>query len=260
MRIAGELRTRRHRHRPRADADRAAAQHGVVGKFVEFFGPGLAALTVADRATLSNMSPEFGATAAMFPVDAQTLRYLRDTGRPADLIALVERYTQGAGPVPHRVGGAAGLLRDARLRPRRRRAEPGRAAAAAGSGVAARRSRARFSDAFGASTPNGTQLGDGSVVIAAITSCTNTSNPALMVAAGLVAQEGGRARAARRPWVKTSLAPGSRVVVGYLERAGADGAARRSSGSTWSASAAPPASATPARCPTRSPARSSATT
>jgi aconitate hydratase len=194
-------------------------KHGVVGKFIEFFGPGLGSLTVADRATLSNMSPEFGATAATFPVDAQTLRYLTDTGRPADLIALVERYTREQGLF--RTGSEAAPAYSETLdldldavvpslagprRPQDRVSLPdvGRS----------------FSDAFGVSTQNGSQLGDGSVVISAITSCTNTSNPALMVAAGLVAQKALALGLKRRPWVKTSLAPGSRVVVGYLERAG----------------------------------------
>src|SRR5579871_3443230 len=163
-------------------------RHGVVGKFIEFFGPGLGSLTVADRATLSNMSPEFGATAATFPVDSQTLRYLSDTGRPKEQIDLVERYTREQGLF--RTGEEAApaytetldLDLDAVVpsvagprRPQDRVSLPqvGRS----------------FADAFGVSVENGTKLGDGSVVISAITSCTNTSNPALMVAAGLVARK-----------------------------------------------------------------------
>jgi len=192
-------------------------QHGVVGKFIEFFGPGLRALTVADRATISNMSPEFGATASTFPVDGETLRYLRDTGRPADHVELVERYTR-----------EQGLFRDG--------SEPEPAytetldfdlSAVVPSLAGPRRPQDRvslprvgdsFADAFGAGR-NGGGLGDGSVVISAITSCTNTSNPALMVAAGLVARKAVERGLTTKPWVKTSLAPGSRVVVGYLRRA-----------------------------------------
>jgi aconitate hydratase len=195
-------------------------KHGVVGKFIEFFGPGLGSLTVADRATLSNMSPEFGATAATFPVDAQTLRYLADTGRPADLIERVERYTREQGlfrtgdETPPAYTETLDLDLDAVVpslagprRPQDRVSLP--------------EVRSSFTDAFGAAgSGNGSQLGDGSVVISAITSCTNTSNPALMVAAGLVARKALERGLTRRPWVKTSLAPGSRVVVGYLERAG----------------------------------------
>jgi aconitate hydratase len=194
-------------------------QHGVVGKFIEFFGPGLGSLTVADRATLSNMSPEFGATAATFPIDSQTLRYLADTGRAKEQIDLVERYTREQGLF--RTGEEAApaytetldLDLDAVVpslagprRPQDRVSLPqvGRS----------------FADAFGATVENGTKLGDGSVVISAITSCTNTSNPALMVAAGLLAKKALERGLNRRPWVKTSLAPGSRVVVGYLQRAG----------------------------------------
>jgi aconitate hydratase len=194
-------------------------KHGVVGKFIEFFGPGLGSLTVADRATLSNMSPEFGATAATFPVDAQTLRYLADTGRPADLIERVERYTREQGlfrtgdETPPDYTETLDLDLDAVVpslagprRPQDRVSLP--------------EVRRSFTDAFGAGAGNGSHLGDGSVVISAITSCTNTSNPALMVAAGLVARKALERGLTRRPWVKTSLAPGSRVVVGYLERAG----------------------------------------
>ena len=194
-------------------------KHGVVGKFIEFFGPGLGSLTVADRATLSNMSPEFGATAATFPIDAQTLRYLADTGRPADLIERVERYTREQGlfrtgdETPPAYTETLDLDLEAVVpslagprRPQDRVSLPeiGRS----------------FTDAFGAGAGNGSHLGDGSVVISAITSCTNTSNPALMVAAGLLARKALERGLRARPWVKTSLAPGSRVVVGYLQRAG----------------------------------------
>jgi aconitate hydratase len=192
-------------------------QHGVVGKFIEFFGPGLGSLTVADRATISNMSPEFGATASTFPVDDETLRYLRDTGRSPEHVELVERYTKEQGLF--RTGAEA---------------EPGYTetldfdlAAVEPSVAGPRRPQDRvplprvgasFADAFGAGR-NGGGLGDGSVVISAITSCTNTSNPALMVAAGLVARKAVERGLTTKPWVKTSLAPGSRVVIGYLRKA-----------------------------------------
>jgi aconitate hydratase len=193
--------------------------HGVVGSFVEFHGPGVAALTVADRATISNMSPEYGATASTFPIDGQTLRYLADTGRPPDRIALVEAYAKeqglfrsGDGPEPaytetleFDLDGVEPSLAGPR-RPQDRVPLP--------------RVGESFADAFGAARSNGTRLGDGSVVISAITSCTNTSNPALMIAAGLLARKAVERGLETRPWVKTSLAPGSRVVVAYLRRAG----------------------------------------
>ncbi|HEX5260458.1 MAG TPA: aconitate hydratase AcnA [Gaiellales bacterium] len=193
-------------------------EHGVVGSFVEFFGRGVGRLTLADRATLSNMSPEFGATSAMFPIDSETLRYLRDTGRPAELVTLVEEYTKEQGLF--RTGDEPDPGYDEVLdfdltavvpsvagprRPQDRVALPGVGES--------------FSSAFGEST-NGSRLGNGSVAIAAITSCTNTSNPALMLAAGLVAQKAVALGLRSKPWVKTSLAPGSRVVIDYLERAG----------------------------------------
>jgi aconitate hydratase len=192
-------------------------QHGVVGKFIEFFGPGLSALTVADRATISNMSPEFGATASTFPVDGQTLRYLRDTGRAAEHVELVERYTReqglfrdGSEPEPaytEMLDFDLSAVEPSLAGPRRPQDR-----------VALPRVGDSFTDAFGAGR-NGGGLGDGSVVISAITSCTNTSNPALMVAAGLVARKAVDRGLTTKPWVKTSLAPGSRVVVGYLRRA-----------------------------------------
>jgi aconitate hydratase A / 2-methylisocitrate dehydratase len=193
-------------------------EHGVVGSFVEFFGRGVGRLTLADRATLSNMSPEFGATSAMFPVDTETLRYLRDTGRPPELVTLVEQYTKEQGLF--RTGQEPDPTYDEILDFDLTAVEP--------SVAGPRRPQDRvslpgvgesFSSAFGEST-NGTRLGNGSVAIAAITSCTNTSNPALMLAAGLVAQKAVERGLRPKPWVKTSLAPGSRVVIDYLERAG----------------------------------------
>jgi aconitate hydratase len=192
-------------------------RHGVVGKFIEFFGPGLGALTVADRATISNMSPEFGATASTFPVDGETLRYLRDTGRSAEHVELVERYTReqglfrdGSEPEPaytETLDFDLSAVVPSLAGPRRPQDR-----------VALPQVGASFADAFGAGQ-NGSGLGEGSVVISAITSCTNTSNPALMVAAGLLARKAVDRGLKTKPWVKTSLAPGSRVVVGYLRRA-----------------------------------------
>jgi aconitate hydratase len=192
-------------------------KHGVVGKFIEFFGPGLGSLTVADRATISNMSPEFGATASTFPVDGETLRYLRDTGRAPEHVDLVERYTKeqglfrdGTEPEPaytETLDFDLSAVEPSLAGPRRPQDR-----------VSLPQVGASFADAFGAGR-NGGGLGDGSVVISAITSCTNTSNPALMVAAGLVARKAVERGLTTKPWVKTSLAPGSRVVIGYLRRA-----------------------------------------
>jgi aconitate hydratase len=196
----------------------ALRKRGVVGQFVEFFGPGLAALTVADRATISNMSPEFGSTAAVFPVDERTLGYLRSTGRPEELIDLVERYTK-----------EQGLFRSGDVVPSFTDVFDFDLSAVVPSVAGPRRPQDRvslpavggsFSDAFELRHGNGAQLGDGSVAIAAITSCTNTSNPALMLAAGLLAKKAVERGLQTKPWVKTSLAPGSRVVSDYLERAG----------------------------------------
>jgi aconitate hydratase len=193
--------------------------HGVVGTFVEFSGPGLAGLTVADRATIANMSPEFGSTAAIFPVDERTLGYLRETGRPEEQIGLVERYTKEQGlfrsadaPVPaysETIEFDLSSVEPSLAGPRRPQDR-----------VPLPRVPASFADAFGVQQENGSRLGDGSVAIAAITSCTNTSNPALMIAAGLLAKKAVERGLETKPWVKTSLAPGSRVVADYLERAG----------------------------------------
>ncbi|HYG70988.1 MAG TPA: aconitate hydratase AcnA, partial [Actinomycetota bacterium] len=193
--------------------------HGVVGKFVEFFGDGLSTLELADRATLSNMCPEYGATAAYFPIDDETLRYLRITGRQ-ERVDLVERYAKEQGlfrrdgdPDPtfsevleldlaSVVPSLAGPKR-----PQDRVALP--------------EVRASFEDEFPENALAPTDVvGDGSVVIAAITSCTNTSNPSVMIAAGLLAKKAVEAGLETKPWVKTSLAPGSRVVTDYLDTAG----------------------------------------
>ncbi|KUM34264.1 aconitate hydratase AcnA [Pseudomonas sp. EpS/L25] len=208
---------------------------GVVGKFVEFFGDGLATLPLADRATIGNMAPEYGATCGFFPVDQITLDYLRLSGRPEETVQLVEAYTQAQGlwrnpgdePVftdvleldmgevqsslagPKRpqdrvlLGDVAKTFGDfAALAPKKAEA------AKVGSGVEVQLEGETF------------QLEDGAVVIAAITSCTNTSNPSVMMAAGLLAKKAAEKGLKRKPWVKSSLAPGSKVVTDYYNAAG----------------------------------------
>ncbi len=203
-------------------------QHGVVGKFVEFFGPGVAAVPLANRATIGNMSPEYGATCAIFPIDEVTLDYLRFTGRDADHVDLVEAYakeqgmfysTDGVEPVFSEViefdlstvvPSIAGPARPQDL------------VALAGAGSSFRTALGREQRSGAASLEDGstTPIVDGHVAVAAITSCTNTSNPQVMVAAGLVAKRAVDRGLQARPWVKTTLAPGSRVVMDYLDRAG----------------------------------------
>jgi aconitate hydratase len=231
---------------------------GVVGKFVEFYGPGLASLALADRATIGNMSPEYGATCAIFPVDEVTLRYLRFTGRPPERVALVEAYMKEQGlfhsadspePVfsstlsldlatvaPSIAGprrpqdriplarartsfetALPSLLPNQPARGDKGAAENGSAGPGAvgvwGEGTST-------SPAAQATTTAADELRHGSVVIAAITSCTNTSNPSVMLAAGLLAKKAVERGLERKPWVKTSLAPGSKVVTQYYEAAG----------------------------------------
>jgi len=209
--------------------------HKVVGKFVEFFGPGLDALSLADRATLANMAPEYGATMGFFPVDGETLRYLERTGRPKSLIDLVERYYKEQGlfrtassPEPRFtskleldladiVPSLAGpkrpqdriLLKD--MLPEWKKSLSGAFGKAQASAPVAVKDNGHSSS-----------ITDGAVVIAAITSCTNTSNPSVMIGAGLLARNAVAKGLTRKPWVKTSLAPGSRVVTEYLEKAGLD--------------------------------------
>jgi aconitate hydratase len=258
-------------------------ERGVVGKFVEFFGRGLANLPLADRATIGNMSPEYGATCGIFPVDAETLRYLEFSGRPPELVALVEAYCreQGlfhderseeavysdtleldlstvepslAGPkrpqdrvalreaasdfaveLEEVIGGAAGGDGRSPGRPGSPEAasaesfpasDPPPAFTTAGAGSPGHQHPAAVAEPRHTRAP--VKLGDGSefeldhghVVIAAITSCTNTSNPSVMLGAGLLARKAVEAGLERKPWVKTSLAPGSKVVTEYLDRAG----------------------------------------
>jgi aconitate hydratase len=200
---------------------------GVVGKFVEFYGPGLSALSLADRATVANMAPEYGATMGFFPVDDETLAYLRFSNRAPDLIALVEAYTKEQGlfrtdATPDAVYDDTAELDLAAVVPSM--AGPKRPQ----DRVELPDVKKNFHTAFpgprktAAAQLNGepAELGDGAVVIAAITSCTNTSNPSVMLAAGLVARKAVERGLKARPWVKTSLAPGSKVVMDYYREAG----------------------------------------
>lgn len=225
---------------------------GVVGKFVEFYGDGLADLPLADRATLANMAPEYGATCGFFPVDEVTLQYLRLSGRPHEAVQLVEQYckAQGlwrepgqeplfsdtlaldmhdveaslAGPKRPQDRVALGQVGQAfdhfiELQPKPLAKEVGRLESEGGGGVAVgnadQAGEIEYSHAGQTYT-----LRDGAVVIAAITSCTNTSNPSVMMAAGLVAKKALEKGLQRKPWVKSSLAPGSKVVTDYYEAAG----------------------------------------
>jgi aconitate hydratase len=216
---------------------------GVVGKFVEFYGAGLSNLPVADRVTIGNMSPEYGSTCAIFPIDDQTLDYLRLTGRSAQHIALVEAYAKAQGMF--RTDACAdpqftdaleldlGSVTPSLAGPRRPQDRVALGDVKSSFGVAlqewiAARDAKPASGAAGmenegpvatAATENGA-IADGSVVIAAITSCTNTSNPSVLVAAGLLARNAVERGLTRKPWVKTSLAPGSKVVTDYLRKSG----------------------------------------
>jgi aconitate hydratase len=193
---------------------------GVVGKFVEYYGPGLSALGLADRATVANMSPEYGATMGFFPVDDETLAYLKFTNRPAELIALVEAYYKEQGlfrtdQTPDPVYSDTLELNLADVVPSM--AGPKRPQ----DRVELPNVRKNFADAF-PQAPAGSNghVQNGSVVIAAITSCTNTSNPSVMLAAGLLAKKAVERGLKSKPWVKTSLAPGSKVVMDYYRKAG----------------------------------------
>jgi aconitate hydratase len=201
---------------------------GVVGRFVEFFGPGLPALSLPDRATIANMAPEYGATMGFFPVDEETLRYLRASGRPESLVNLVEQYCreQGFFFAPENPEPGYTVVYDIRLdEVIPSLAGPKRPQDLLPLSGVREDFLHQFDHHIAASATTGTvdpasQLTNGSVVIAAITSCTNTSNPDVMIGAGLLARK-ARARGLRpKPWVKTSLAPGSRVVTRYLEQSG----------------------------------------
>jgi aconitate hydratase A / 2-methylisocitrate dehydratase len=256
-------------------------EKGVVSKFVEFFGPGIAGLGLADRATIGNMSPEFGSTCAIFPIDAETLRYLEFTGRPTEQIELVDAYTreQGlfhepdadeptysdtldldlgdvepsiAGPKRPQdrialtnskpafleamqewdpeAGAELGNMLDVAIDESFPASDPpaedhdGDGGKPRRAGLTAVAEDHKTSDAVAVQLENGqaVELDHGMVVIAAITSCTNTSNPSVMLGAGLLAKKAVERGLARKPWVKTSLAPGSTVVTEYLEKSGLD--------------------------------------
>jgi aconitate hydratase len=210
--------------------------HGVVGKFVELYGAGLSGLTLADRATISNMSPEFGATATMFPIDDETLRYMQVTGRPADVIALTEAYAKAQGlfrtdadPDPEfdetlELDLATVVPSLAGPRRPQDRVELGQVAGEFREhfteGLVANGAGPHYEPVDVTVEGQTFPLQTGSVAIAAITSCTNTSNPSVMVGAGLLAKKAVEKGLTTPPWVKTSLAPGSRAVTGYLDRAG----------------------------------------
>ncbi|MEP7223221.1 MAG: aconitate hydratase AcnA, partial [Novosphingobium sp.] len=203
--------------------------HGVVGRFVEYYGPGLASLSLADRATLANMAPEYGATCGFFGIDDKTLDYLRLTGREEDQIALVEAYAreQGFWIEP----GAPDPIFTSTLELDMSTVVPSLAGPKRPQDKVA---LTQVDDVFNADMANlykrantrvpvageSFDIGDGDVVIAAITSCTNTSNPGVMVAAGLVAKKANELGLKPKPWVKTSLAPGSQVVTDYFAKAG----------------------------------------
>jgi len=200
---------------------------GVVGKFVEYYGDGLSSLSLADRATIANMSPEYGATIGFFPIDEETLRYLRLTNRPPELVALVEAYAKEQGLF--RVDGQPAPLYTDTLELDLATVESSLAGPKRPQDrVTLSEVRKSFRDALGAEprstriTINGAscELREGAVAIAAITSCTNTSNPDVLIAAGLLAKKAVERGLSTPPWVKTSLAPGSKVVMDYLAESG----------------------------------------
>ncbi len=211
---------------------------GVVGKFVEFYGPGLASLPLADRATIANMAPEYGATCGIFPVDAETLRYLRTSGRTEEQIAIVEAYTKAQGLFHTSNSPEAEYTDTLELdlnsvvpsiagprRPQDRIPLTGAVSAFAAALPALQTTVVTGGTAVKSAVKvmqdgQEFELDHGSVVIAAITSCTNTSNPYVMVAAGLLARKAVELGLQTKPWVKASLAPGSRVVTSYLDKAG----------------------------------------
>ncbi len=217
-------------------------QRGVVGKFVEYFGPGVSRLSLPDRATIANMSPEYGATMGFFPVDDETLRYLSNTGRPAELVDLVDRYIKAQGlfrtddtPVPAYSDTLTldlSTVRPSLAGPKRpqdrillHEMQPAfqrvlRSSTAQGGFALDEEAVSRAAAVPPANGKEGATLGHGAVVIAAITSCTNTSNPSVMIGAGLLAKKAVELGLMVPSYVKTSLAPGSTVVTRYLEAAG----------------------------------------
>ena len=214
-------------------------KHGVVGKFVEYFGPGLSSLGLADRTTIANMAPEYGATCGIFPIDDETLRYLTFSGRSAEQVALVEAYAKAQGMF--RTDGAEdaiyssvveldlstvepSLAGPARPQDRVRLGDVKKSLGAALETYKSRPKQAKKKSLMDAATGSDVAahatLDDGSVVITAITSCTNTSNPSVLVGAGLLAKKAVEKGLTRKDWVKSSLAPGSKVVTEYLTAAG----------------------------------------
>jgi aconitate hydratase A / 2-methylisocitrate dehydratase len=206
-------------------------KQGVVGKFVEFYGPGLDSMSVADKATIGNMAPEYGATCGFFPVDAATIDYLKTTGRKADRVALVVKYAKAQGLFRTSASSDPVFTETLSLdlgtvvpslagpkRPEGRQALP----AIADGFATALADEYKKSDAAARFSVEGRDfdLGHGNVVIAAITSCTNTSNPSVLIAAGLLARKAAAKGLKAKPWVKTSLAPGSQVVAEYLANSG----------------------------------------
>jgi aconitate hydratase len=210
---------------------------GVVGKFVEFFGDGLAQLPLADRATIANMAPEYGATCGIFPVDAETLRYLRFTGRKEEQVRLVEAYFKEQG-LFHALGAPEARYSDVlhldlasivpslagptRPQDRVKLTESKASFRSSLEKMLAKAPKPSAPEAKATATIDGrdVEVKHGSVVIAAITSCTNTSNPSVLMAAGILAKKAVEKGLTRRPWVKTSLAPGSKVVTEYLAKSG----------------------------------------
>jgi aconitate hydratase len=203
---------------------------GVVGRFVEFYGPGLHSMTLADRATIANMAPEYGATCGFFPIDEKTMDYMRLTGRPDETIALVEAYAKAQG-MWHSVDSPEPVFTDSleldmsTVRPSL--AGPKRPQDRVSLDAVDEVFNADLLKVYKKDRPERVDvegaehgIGDGDVVIAAITSCTNTSNPSVLIAAGLVARKARALGLTRKPWVKTSLAPGSQVVTDYLNKAG----------------------------------------
>ena len=205
---------------------------GVVGKFVEFFGPGLYNLTLADRATIANMGPEYGATCGFFPVDSETIDYLTTTGRKSDRIALVEAYSkaQGLFATPETADPIftdtleldLSTVQPSMAGPKRPEGRVDLSAVKAGFAAAMETEYKKAAEIARRVPVEGKSfdLGHGDVVIAAITSCTNTSNPSVLIAAGLLARKAAALGLKPKPWVKTSLAPGSQVVAEYLANSG----------------------------------------
>src|SRR5271165_4905959 len=201
---------------------------GVVGKFVEFYGTGLSSLSLPDRATIANMAPEYGATMGFFPVDSETLSYLRFTGRSETRVRLVEEYAKAQGIF--RTDATPDPMYTDKLELDLASVEPTLAGPKRPQDrVPLRQSKASFEKSLEGTAQkhiavknNGDkfELSNGSVVIAAITSCTNTSNPSLMLGAGLLAKKAVERGLSTKPWVKTSFAPGSKVVTDYIEKAG----------------------------------------